>query len=299
MHVSLRQSWRWMLGAATGALLLVSLPGAGHAAIDELCISPKGNIVGINGSCSKPNRELVWDTAGVVGPEGPQGPQGLQGNPGPPGQDGPQGPDGPSGPTGSIGLTGAKGNKGVQGPTGTTGREGDQGPQGFQGPKGPQGPQGNPGHIGIDGTQLMLLSGGDLGTSVELLFGSQGILNGLDNNPRFYGPGNGVDIGLEQVTVPISNGTVTQLWVQTKNVAGPGNSYTFTLCRNSNCNTSVSCTISLPTLTECNDLNNSVGYQEGDTLALQGKASISANPTEVSWAVVVKQTATKGSPILP
>jgi hypothetical protein len=146
---------------------------------------------------------------------------------------------------------------------------------------------------------MMLLTGGDLGTSVETLFGTQGILNGLDNNPRWYGPGNGVDIGLEQVAVPISNATVTQLWVQTKNVAGPGNFYTFTLCRNSNCSTLVSCTISLPTLTECNDLNHTLDFQEGDTLALEGTASSNANPTQVTWAVVLKQTATKSSPVLP
>ena len=117
--------------------------------------------------------------------------------------------------------------------------------------------------------------------------------------PIFYGPGNGADIGLEQVAVPIANGTVTQLCVQTKNVAGPGNSYTFTLCHNSNCSTPVTCTISLPTLTECNDLTHTVDYAEGDTLALMGVASTVANPTEVSWSVVVKQTATAASPVLP
>ncbi len=298
MHVSLRQLWRWTLGAATGALLLVSLPGAGHASIDELCISPKGKIVGINGGCSKPNRELVWDSEGVTGPEGPQGPQGPQGDPGYQGEPGPQGPQGPVGPTGAIGYTGDKGNTGVQGPTGVTGREGDQGPQGFQGPVGPQGPQGLPGHIGIDGTQWMFLTGGDLGTSVELLFSNQGVLAG-NNTPLFYGPGNGVDIGLEQITVPIANATVAQLWVQTKNVAGPGNSYTFEVCRNSNCKTGVTCTISLPTLTECNDLSDTLDFQEGDTLALRGSASTDANATQVTWAVVLKQTATKNSPILP
>lgn len=295
MHVSLRQAWRWMLGATTGALLLVSLPSAGQA--DELCISPKGNIVGVGGSCSKPNRELVWDPDGVQGPQGPQGPQGI---PGYTGATGAQGPQGPVVPTGAIGATGDPGNKGVTGPTGATGPEGDQGDQGDQGPTGPQGPQGDPGHIGINGTQLMLLSGGDLGTSVETLYGNLAVLGqAMVPVPIFYGPGNGADIGLEQIAVPIANGTVTQLWVQTKNVAGPGNSYTFTLCHNSNCDTPVTCTISLPTLTECNDLNHSVDYAEGDTLALKGVASTDANPTEVSWPVVVKQTATAASPVLP
>jgi hypothetical protein len=91
--------------------------------------------------------------------------------------------------------------------------------------------------------------------------------------------------------VPIDASTVTQLWVQTKNVPGPGESYTFQLCINSDCWSSpVTCTIGLPTETECNDLLHIQKYKPGDTIALMGTASTNAAPTEVSWMVVVHQT---------
>ena len=84
---------------------------------------------------------------------------------------------------------------------------------------------------------------------------------------------------------------MTQLWVQTKNVPGPGESYTFQLCINSDCHSPpVSCTIDLPNLTECNDLLDSQKYNAGDTIALKATATDGAAPTEVSWMVVVHQT---------
>jgi hypothetical protein len=91
--------------------------------------------------------------------------------------------------------------------------------------------------------------------------------------------------------VPIDASTVTQLWVQTKAAPGPGQSYTFQLCINSDCTSSpVTCSINLPNLTECNDLLHSQKYAAGDTIALKGIATDGAAPTEVSWMVVVHQT---------
>lgn len=141
-----------------------------------------------------------------------------------------------------------------------------------------------------------MLVGGDLGSSVQTLNasnGDDGLLSGI-NTPLFYGPGNGVDIVLESEAVPIDSGTVTQLWVQTKNVPGagpPSENYTFVLCKNSSCKTPVTCTINLPNLTECNDLTDTLDFAAGDTIALQASASAGANETEVSWSVVLKQTA--------
>jgi len=170
------------------------------------------------------------------------------------------------------------------------GQEGPQGPTGPTGATGPTGPTGAP---GLNGTQFYTLGGGDLGSNVELLFGYKSVLSGSASgtSPIYYGPGNGADTILESEAVPIDASTVTQLWVQTKNAPGPGQSYSFQLCINSDCwSPAVSCTINLPSLTECNDLLDSQKFKAGDTIALMGTASDGAAPTEVSWMVVLHQT---------
>lgn len=299
MHLSLTHARRALLGAATGALFLVGLPGAGHATTLSLCISPQGRIDAVNSSCSPVDRLISWDDEGVDGPTGPQGPQGPQGLPGLQGDQGSQGPVGPVGPTGATGSVGATGDQGPKGPVGPMGAQGQQGLQGLLGPvgpQGPQGPQGKAGHIGINGTQSFMLVGGDLGSSVQLLNTNNGLLGA--GNTLYYGPGNGVDNEIESEAAPIDFGTVGQLYVQTKNVPGPGESYTFVLCKNNVCDTKgVTCTISIPNLTECNDLIDTASYSPGDTIALRGVATGGAAPTDVAWSVVVKQTAPPPPPI--
>ena len=175
---------------------------------------------------------------------------------------------------------------------------GSEGPQGATGPTGPTGTTGALGYAGEDGTngvQFYTLGGGDLGTNAQLLFGAgfAGILSGssaVGTSPIYYGPGNGSDTILESEAVPIDASTVTQLWVQTKNVPGPGHFYTFQLCVNSVCDSNVTCTIELPTRTACNDLNDYQHYNPGDTIALKGTADDGAERTDVSWMVVVHQT---------
>jgi Collagen triple helix repeat (20 copies) len=310
MHVSLKHARRVVLGVAVGALLLAAAPGSGQADIIQLCISPKHQrvVLPLGGTCSKPNREITWDSEGVVGPSGPQGPKGMQGPQGPTGTPGQMGPQGPVGPGGAIGPVG---NVGATGPLGPAGEMGPQGPEGPTGPTGPTGATGPSGVPGINGTQFYTLGGGDLDSNVELLFGYQSVLGGsgaasggnpfcmtngvpnptCSNSPIYYGPGNGADNQLESVAVPIDASTVTQLWVQTKNVPGPGQSYTFQLCINSDCTSSkVACSINLPTETECNDLVDIQKYTPGDTIALKGTATEGAAATEVSWMVVVHQT---------
>jgi hypothetical protein len=136
-----------------------------------------------------------------------------------------------------------------------------------------------------------LLTGGDLGDSVQVFDSNDGLLSGT-NTPLYYGPGNGVDSIVESEAVPIDSGTASQLWVQTKNVAGPGATYTFVLCKNGVCDSKgVTCTINLPTLTECNDPVGTLSFSQGDTIYLRGDATRGANPTDVSWSVVMTQTA--------
>jgi len=309
MHVSLKHARRVVLGVAVGALLLVAAPGSGQADILTLCISPKGQhvILPLGGSCDKPNRLLTWDSDGVEGPSGPQGPKGMQGPQGPtgvPGETGAQGPAGPAGPIGEVG------NPGATGPIGPAGEMGQQGPEGVTGPTGatgPTGPTGLMGVNGVNGTQFYTLGGGNLGSNAELLFSYQSVLGGpsgptgsnpfcltstCSNSPIYYGPGNGTDTQLESVAEPIDASTATQLWVQTKNVPGPGQSYSFQLCINSDCwpYNDLNCSISLPGLTECNDLSHSLKFNAGDTIALMATATDGAAPTEVTWMVVMHQT---------
>lgn len=304
MRVSFRHAWRVILGATAAAVLFIggSAPGVAQATTIELCITRSGLIKGINDGCNAPNVSISWDDEGLPGLQGPPGPKGPTGPQGYTGDPGAQGPQGPVGPTGAAGLTGLPG---VQGPDGPTGAKGQQGPQGLQGPIGLKGPTGLPGVDGlngIDGHNTFFLTGGDLGSAVQGLFMNHSILGGCQlwvtdsqiidglNNPCaiYYGPGNGADRILESEAVPIGKATAIQLWVQTKVVPGPGQTYTFTLCKNKDCNTSISCFINLPGLTECNDLAHTVDFAAGDTIALRGEPSFEANPTEVSWAVVLQ-----------
>src|SRR5277367_3554603 len=233
MHVLLRHARRVMLGVAMGALFLAAAPATGRAQLVTLCYAPHTRkIVNIDGVCSPPNRAITWNVDGVTGSRGQQGPAGMQGPAGPTGPLGSPGPQGPAGPVGAVGPVGSTGATGPLGPAGEVGSEGIQGVTG---------PTGYDGEAGTNGVQFYTLGGGDLGTNVQLLFGPgfAGIQAGegssFGTSPIYYGPGNGSDTILESEAVPIDASTVTQLWVQTKNVPGAGHHYTFQLCINNQC----------------------------------------------------------------
>jgi hypothetical protein len=311
MHVSLRHARRVMLGVAAGALLVAGVANAGGEEL-SICVSPSHQsiLLPLGGACNPPNRLLTWDAEGVIGPTGPQGPQGMQGPAGLTGSLGQMGPQGPVGPAGAIGLTGNPGTVGPEGPAGEVGQQGPQGPTGPTGATGPTGPTGPAGVNGTNGAEFYTLQGGDLGSNIELIYGSGGTgftselagtsytPLGQGTNPIFYGPGNGADTNLESVAVPIDAATITQLWVQVKNVPGAGEDYSFRLCVNGDCNTSpVTCKIDLPNLTECDDLTDTQSYNVGDTIALRAVATDGASPTELSWMVVAHQTGGTGAPL--
>lgn len=288
MHVLLRHARRIVLGVAMGALFLTAAPGASQAQPVSICVNPKSGLIllPLGGPCNPPNRQISWDESGVVGPTGPTGPMGNEGAAGPMGATGPSGPQGPVGPAGDIGPVGLVG---ATGPIGLSGFEGPQGPEGPTGATGPTGPTGATGPSGTNGVQFYTLGGGDLGSNVQLAFGDGSSLSGT-NSPIYYGPGNGADTHLESEAVPIDASTETQLWVQVKNVPGPGQTYAFNLCVNGTCDMTASCEMSLPSLTECQDLTDSVKFSAGDTIALKATASSGAAPTEVTWMVVMHQT---------
>jgi hypothetical protein len=239
---------------------------------------------------------------------------------------------------------------------------GPQGPQGVQGPagaSGPSGPSGTPGTNGTNGTQSFILTGGDLGFSLQafnffvldnpasLLGNNQcgfcqaefeydeaccngdglcceelsspalptefkpdqtGVFDPFPGStPLYYGPGNGVDSIIESEAVPIDQGVASNLWVQTATNPGAGNSYTFRLCRNGDCGDrrapGLTCTINLPTATECSDTVDTQVFNAGDDITLQGIAISGNSPpdvnaTNVKWSVVITQTNPSPTPTL-
>lgn len=310
MHVSLRHARRVMLGAVLGALFLAVVPSAVQAqqcsgGICEVCISPKHQTINVHGgsACNAPNRLLTWVQDGVVGPTGAPGLLGQEGLQGPTGPSGPTGPLGPTGPAGVVGVVGPTGATGPLGLAGETGQQGEQGVQGATGATGPTGVSGPSGTNGISGTQSFLLVGGDLGFAVGaydfITFGNHFLLGNSSsippgNSPLYYGPGNGNDAIIESEAVPIDFATAGTLTVETAIPPGAGQSYTFNLCINDNCDTPVTCTINVPTATECSDLVDTQDYKQGDTIALQGTATCCSNPTQVKWSVVMTQTIPQG-----
>lgn len=313
MRVSLRHARRAIFGAALGALFLAIMPGTGQAqtcsgGICEVCISPKHQTINTHGgsACNAPNRLITWVQNGVTGPTGPQGFLGQEGLTGITGPNGPTGPQGPVGPAGMIGNTGPTGPTGPLGPAGETGQQGLAGAQGPTGPSGPTGVSGPSGTNGISGTQSFLLVGGDLGFAVGAFdfftFGNEFLLGNSTTfppgqSPLYYGPGNGNDNIIESEAVPIDFATAGTLTIETAIPPGPGQKYVFNLCINDNCDTPVTCTIDVPTATECSDTVDTQDYKQGDTIALQGTATCCSNPTEVKWSVVMTQTIPQGGDI--
>lgn len=258
-------------------------------------------------------------TPGASGPAGPGGLAGIAGAIGVIGPTGASGQAGPSGPVGPGGADGLVGNLGPTGPGGEGGGMGAQGPQGQQGAQGLTGSNGLPGLAGLNGTngtQSFLLTGGDLGFKVQFynyinFTGPNGpnefLLGGASStpipgwSPLYYGPGNGVDQVLNSEAVPVDAGVASHLYVETASTASGANpepfpsTYKFELCINSNCHTGVTCTITLPTLTECQDLVDTQAYNAGDDIALKGIASSGcgidcAQATNVKWSVVYALT---------
>jgi hypothetical protein len=106
---------------------------------------------GLQGHCTKFERETSWNKQGQTGAQGPKGdpgPAGPKGDPGPAGADG---APGAKGDPGAPGAPGAKGDKGDPGAPGAPGAKGDPGAPGADGAPGAKGDKGDPGAPGADG----------------------------------------------------------------------------------------------------------------------------------------------------
>jgi Collagen triple helix repeat (20 copies) len=279
---------RLTFGAATAAVLFLAIPTPGHATTISLCLNRRGIIKGINVECSPPQVTLTWDSDGVTGPQGPSGPQGPIGPVGNQGATGPQGPQGPSGPAGAVGTAGTAGPTGPTGPTGLQGPQGPQGADGLQGLQGDMGPQGAAGLNGSNGTNVQLLTGGTLGSDLGTTLGIQ-----PGNNVAVYmGPGNGAATTFAAAAVPVSAGTLGHLLVQTDHNPA-GGTYTFTLCVNSNCDQTLTCTITDPNTT-CSDTSDTVPVNDGDLVTVHAAPANTTAVTDVTFSM--EHTVTQAAP---
>lgn len=298
MQSFVRRGLRLALSAAAGIAMLAAVAPPSSAQTITLCVNREGRIKGIDVACTKPQVTLTWYAAGIQGPTGPVGPQGPIGAPGYTGPTGPQGAQGPAGPFGPPGTAGPTGPTGAQGLIGSTGSQGLQGLTGVPGPMGVQGPTGSLGAAGLTGTNTGVLAGGssgeDVGFAFNLVLGGKG---GPGKKTLYMGPGNGADTTLANVEVPVSAGILSDLLVQTDmNPGSPGGitgSYSFVLCVNENCTTPVSCTITDPT-TSCSDTIDNVSVNDGDRVAIVGLASTGSTSTDVTYSL--EHTVTQSTP---
>jgi len=185
-----KRGWLWTAGSALVALML-SLPAHANAQTITLCVR-KGRVTGINlASCPSNSTTVSWQQFGPAGPAGATGPAG-------PLVQGAQGPIGPIGMTGPMGPAGAQGDQGEEGPANLIGGEG-----GPTGPTGPTGAQGATGVMGVTGgtgvtgapgfntEDVVVLTGGTLGSKI----GVQANIQAIPGETLIVAPGNGAQQG--------------------------------------------------------------------------------------------------------
>jgi hypothetical protein len=293
MRSNFRRALRLTFAGAAGGLLCLAIPASGHASTITLCLNRRGVIKGINVACQPPLVTLTWDGNGIQGPQGPSGPQGPIGPVGIQGAQGPTGAQGPVGPAGAAGAAGAVGPTGPTGDTGPTGAQGLIGNTGLKGPTGDPGPQGLTGLNGPNGTNIQVLTGGNLGADTAIDHSNQ--LGG--DQALYLGPGNGADTSLASVAVPVSAGTLKHLLIRTDmnpGSSGPTtNSYTFSVCVNATCTTGLTCVITDPN-TSCSDTTDVVSVNDGDLFSIYAQPSgPSANNADVTFSLehIVTQAA--------
>ena len=309
MPQSLKNAWRWLMGASAAAMLIASIPAAAQAQTDgtppliTLCVARTGKVVAINLECKPHQIQLTWNIPGPPGDPGDQGDQGPQGVTGEGGLVGPQGA------VGIAGLPGPAGSKGPTGPTGPQGPTGDQGPVGNKGPvgiQGPQGDKGDPGADGIDGLNgdnRTTLTGGTMGREIGAeasiqLTGSTGspIVGGIPTFPIYMAPGNAADIDQVAVQVPTPGGEAFHLQVHLSARPGFGDAYKFVVCNEKNCDFSgVTCEIdddAIVGVQDCFDDTGELEFAPGDTISIMSWSSEdtvghppTANTVDVSWSL--------------
>jgi len=191
MRHSEKRGWLWLAGSAALLALMVGLPVHANAqATITLCVNGKGLVKGVNlsGGCPSGTTTISWSQFGPTGPQGATGPAGVLG------VLGPQGPAGPIGMTGPMGPTGAQGAQGEEGPAnligGVGGPTGPTGPTGATGTTGEIGDTGQPGQTGAKGfdtEDVIVLTGGTLGSTI----GTQAGIQLAPGESLAVAPGNG------------------------------------------------------------------------------------------------------------
>ena len=164
---------------------------------------------------------------------------------------------GPTGPLGSTGLTGPEGAQGVTGLAGPTGNTG---------PTGSVGPAGATGVTGFSGDFKTTLTGGTLGNDIGAAAGIQLTAAVIRTDPIWMAPGNGADTIQSTIAVPTPGGCVFDLQISLDEDPGAGNAYSFVVCDQGDCATSLTCAIS-DAATTCTDDSHIVPFNPGDSLS--------------------------------
>jgi len=299
MQPFLERTMRLALGVAGCSVLL--LPQAAQASTISMCLNKRGVIQRVNVAC-KPKQTLIsWDSGGIAGTTGLAGPQGPTGAAGPQGATGAQGPTGPAGAVGAAGSQGPAGLQGPTGPAGAVGAAGPQGPVGAQGPTGSSGATGPAGAAGANGTNTQVLTGGTLGSDSGYTLG---ILPGQVDTV-YLGPGNGGSVTAGVADVPLTAGTLSNLLVSVDrnsgNCTSPDCGYTFVVCVNTVCTTSLTCQITdasvttAPNNASCSDTTDTVPVNDGDLVSLQAEPTVPGTtlPADVTFSIehTISQTA--------
>jgi hypothetical protein len=159
-----------------------------------------------------------------------------------------------------MGPEGAQGLTGLAGPTGNTG------PTGFTGPAGATGVAGTNGADGVSGDFITTLSGGTLGEEIGTAAGIQLTDTHTALFPLWMAPGNGADTIQSTIAVPTPGGCVFDLQISLDEDPGAGNAYSFVVCDQGDCATSLTCAIS-DAATTCTDDSHIVPFNPGDSLS--------------------------------
>jgi hypothetical protein len=188
MRYSVKRGWLWLVGSAAFVALTAFVPAHANAQTITICVF-NGHILGINTTCNSNQTTVTW--AGPAGPTGAQGPTGPMGAPGPLGAQGAVGPIGMEGPMGPPGPQGPQGGQGPANPiSGAGGIIGPTGPTGAAGPTGAVGGTGVTGFTGPTGVStedVVVITGGTLGSKIGVQAGIQAI----PGESITLGPGNG------------------------------------------------------------------------------------------------------------
>jgi len=150
---------------------------------------------------------------------------------------------------------------------------------------GATGVAGTNGADGFDGDFITTLTGGTLGDIIGPAAGIQLTSSITSVFPIWMAPGNGADTIQSTIAVPTPGGCAFDLQVLLDEDPGTANAYTFFVCDQGDCATSLTCVIS-DAATSCFDDTHAVAYAPGDSLSVVAFTSAGTPATlDVGWSL--------------